>query len=184
MCESLIKDIVMLEIIPNIHPMLVHFPIAFLIAAFGSAIIAKLIANKPYASHWVSVSHILLWLGVISAMFTAFFGWQAYNSVNHDDAGHEAMRLHMAWATLTLVLALFAGCFDLLMSKLSTAMSWVFISLLLLISIFVGTTAWLGAEVVYRHGIGVLSLPGMTEPETGNVYESGHDHAGHNHDHE
>jgi len=171
------------DIIPNIHPMLVHFPIAFLIGSLGSAIIGKLIAKKTYASHWVSASHILLWLGVISAVLTAIFGWQAYNSVNHDEAGHVAMKLHMTWAILSLVIALFAGCFDLLRVKLSQAMGWLFIGLLLLISILVGTTAWLGAELVYRHGIGVISLPGMSEDGVGHEHGADHQH-GDEHDHQ
>lgn len=39
------------------------------------------------------------------------------------------------------------------------------------LSMSVATTAWLGGEVVYRHGIGVLSLPAS----------GGHQHGGHRH---
>ncbi len=49
-------------------------------------------------------------------------------------------------------------------------------SLLLVAQLFLFSTAWRGGELVYRHGLGVLSLP-QTEGE-------GHSHShGEEHDH-
>lgn len=71
------------EIIPNLHPLLVHFPIVL-----------------------VSVSVFFH----VAALPTAFFGWQAFNNVNHDEAGHVAMLAHRAWALSTrAVLVVLAG---------------------------------------------------------------------------
>ena len=103
------------------------------------------------------------------------FGWLAYNSVNHDDAGHVAMGIHRVWAVSTAGLLLALALWDIKKHLLTTILPLYFVVLLGAARASVGATAWLGGAVVYRHGIGVLSLP---EPEEEGV---AHDHE---HEHE
>ena len=149
----------MIEIIPNFHPVVVHFPIALTIVAFISALSSQLFKKRAFASHLAIISHYMLWLAAATAIVAVAFGWLAYNSVNHDDAGHAAMTVHKYWAFTTAVVLVLLALLDFKKHLSSTIMPLYLVGLLGLASGLVGATAWLGGEVVYRHGIGVMSLP-------------------------
>ena len=165
----------MIEIIPNFHPVVVHFPIALTMVAFALALLSNLLKSHRLAIQWAAASHLVLWLAAISAIVAVVFGWLAYNSVNHDDAGHVAMGIHRVWAVSTAGSLLALALWDIKKHLLTTILPLYFVVLLGAARASVGATAWLGGAVVYRHGIGVLSLP---EPEEEGV---AHDHE---HEHE
>ena len=54
----------------NIHPLLVHFPIAFLSAFFALDLVGTL-AKKP---QWRSVASWFLYFGTVAALFTVIAG--------------------------------------------------------------------------------------------------------------
>ena len=165
----------MIEIIPNFHPVVVHFPIALTMVAFALALLSNLLKSHRLASYWTAASHLALWAAALSGLMAVVFGWLAYNSVNHDDAGHAAMGIHRVWAVSTAGLLLALALWDIKKHLLTTILPLYFVVLLGAASASVGATAWLGGAVVYRHGIGVLSLP---EPEEEGV---AHDHGAHVH---
>lgn len=151
------------QIIPNLHPLLVHFPVALITISAVFHIIATVTRNKPCAV----LAHTSLWLGALLALPTVLLGWQAFNSVNHDEAGHAAMLVHRAWALSTLaVLVLLAG-WDAWRNKVESMPRWWFTGAAVGAWIMVGVTAWHGGELVYRHGLGVMALPAA---------EAGHEH--------
>jgi uncharacterized membrane protein len=158
------------KIIPNLHPAVVHFPIALTMAAFIFGLVARL-TRKSESSHLVAAAgNYILILAALSAIAGVVFGWLAFNStMNHDDAGHAAMLLHRAWAIPTAVGLVLLAIWNSAKSRLSNIMSIPVLVCLAGLSMAVATTAWLGGEVVYRHGIGVLSLPAS----------GGHNHQGH-----
>ncbi|MFQ6405349.1 DUF2231 domain-containing protein [Methylophilus sp. 'Pure River'] len=158
------------KIIPNLHPAVVHFPIALTMAAFIFGLVARL-TRKSESSHLVAAAgNYTLILAALSAIAGVVFGWLAFNStMNHDDAGHAAMLLHRAWAIPTAVGLVLLAIWNSAKSRLSNIMSIPVLVCLAGLSMAVATTAWLGGEVVYRHGIGVLSLPAS----------GGHNHQGH-----
>ena len=100
-----------------------------------------------------------MWLAASGAASAVLFGWLAYNSVNHDDAGHAAMLLHRAWAVPTAIGLILLASWDAWKHRVNELMSAPALTLLFILSGTIGVTGWLGGEVVYRHGIGVLSLP-------------------------
>jgi len=163
------------EIIPNLHPLFVHFPITLvsLSALFHVAAVAT--RGKPCATHCAILAHTTLWLGALAALPTVFFGWQAFNSVSHDEASHAAMLVHRTWALATLVLLLVLAGWDAWRSKVDTNPAIWFVALVIGGWGLVATTAWHGGELVYRHGLGVMSLPASEG-------DHGHDH-GHAHEH-
>ena len=152
----------MIQIIPNFHPVLVHFPIVLTMVAFALALLSTLLKPHRLAVQWAAAAHLALWLAAASAVVAVIFGWLAYNSVNHDDAGHVAMGIHRVWAISTACLLLVLALWDIKKHLLTAIFPLYFVILLGVASASIGATAWLGGEVVFRHGIGVLSLP---EPE-------------------
>lgn len=163
------------ELIPNFHPIAVHFPIALLLISFLVSMSARLSDSTTAITQMAIVGHWTLWLAAVSAMIAVVFGLQAYNSVNHDDAGHAAMLIHRNWAIPTAIGIGLLAIFDAWKSTTDHVMRWPSLLILGILSLALVATGWLGGEVVYRHGIGVLSLPESEETSTG-----GHDH-GHQH---
>ena len=170
----------MIQIIPNFHPVIVHFPIALTIVAFAAALASVFLKKRTFANQLATVSHYLLWLAAVSAIVAVAFGWQAYNSVNHDDLGHAAMTVHKFWAFTTTGVLVLLALFDFKKHQSNTIMPIFMVCLLGLASALVGSTAWLGGEVVYRHGIGMMSLP-LQEGAEGVPHEHG---AGVAHEHD
>lgn len=161
----------MIEIIPNWHPVFVHFTIGLLFTAILLFILAQLLPEKlVLRNHLRTVALWNLWIGYAFALVTAVFGWLAYNSVAHDAPSHEAMTLHRNWALITLAVFLPVVMWSMLSYRQRNNPTWLFVLLLLIPAYFLGKTGWLGAEVVYRYGIGVMSLP---QPEDKNHAHNG-----------
>jgi uncharacterized membrane protein len=160
----------MIEIIPNFHPVFVHFPIAFATAAVFFIAIGMLFKTKTWAKQCLVFGRWMLWAAAIFAGIAAMFGWFAFNSVKHDEAGHLAMTLHRNWALVTLGALVFVSVLDLWAKRSGGLPAYLFLALLTTAWLLVIGTAWHGGELVYRHGLGVMSLP---VPEV----------AGHNHEH-
>ncbi|MBC7698601.1 MAG: DUF2231 domain-containing protein [Bacteroidia bacterium] len=159
------------QVIPNFHPIVVHFPIALTIIAFLLSIAAYARRSHPISAQLAAAGHFTLWIAAIGATTAVLFGWLAYNSVNHDDAGHAAMLLHRSWAVPTAIGLILLASWDAWKYRVNELISVPMLFVLFLLSQSIAVTGWLGGEVVYRHGIGVLSLPAS-------------EGAGHSHHHE
>lgn len=154
----------MIEIIPNLHPALVHFPIAFTTAALAFTGIGSIFKNWPYAEQCLITGRWMLWGAALFALITAMFGWIAFNSVEHDEVSHVAMILHRNWALGTLTALLMLTAWDAWRGPSAAAPSYGFLVALVGAWLLVTSTAWHGAELVYRHGIGVMALPNAEGP--------------------
>lgn len=113
-----------------------------------------------------------LWIGALFAVITAGFGFWVFNTVAHDEPSHAAMELHRNWvlAALALFLPLAAWSFWRERSTTDTAPRRAFLTLLLLAWTTLAVAGWHGAEVVYRYGIGVKSLPKVEQAESGHQH--------------
>jgi len=161
------------EIIPNYHPLLVHFTIALLSISVVFYVIRLLLpVNHRWREQWLNMANWSLWTGCLFAIATVIAGWFAYNSVAHDTASHAAMTLHRNWAIPTAVLFLLIGFSSIRLAMTNKLPGFKFISVSIVADIMLMVTGWLGAEAVYRYGLGVMSLPKV---------EAGAD--GHNHSH-
>lgn len=183
------------SIIPNMHPAVVHFPVALTLISLLFGLGAHMLRKHSAVPLLAAAGHFTLWLAALSAVVAAILGWLAFNSgMNHDDAGHAAMLLHRKWAISTaLGLVVLAG-WDVWKNRLNQVMPFPTLALLFVLSGAIATTAWLGGEIVYRHGIGVLSLPsnegaghshqhnGAKTTEPSDETTTPDEHTGHQHD--
>lgn len=169
----------MVELIPNWHPALVHFPIAFATAAVFFVATGKLFKSRSWAMSCLMMGRWMLWGAVVFACVAALFGWFAYNSVEHDEISHAAMTVHRNWALGTLTALLTLAVWDGWHGRSGKMPSQVFLVLLVAAWLLVISTAWHGAELVYRHGLGVMALPDVHIEQDATPHDAG----GHEHDH-
>lgn len=160
----------MIEIIPNWHPILVHFTVGLLAASVVFYSVSILLpVSEGLRTNWMTVARWCLWTGASVTLLTLAAGFYAYNTVNHDTPSHAAMTDHRNWALAT------AGAFFLLtlwsvwLRFRNNSPGIAFLVVALLGGVLLASTGWRGGEVVYRYGLGVMSLP--------NVGGEGHDHA-------
>lgn len=170
-----------LQIIPNLHPIVVHFPIALTVIAFLLSVAAYVRRNHPVSAQLAAAGHFTLWLAALGAAAAILFGLLAFNSVNHDDAGHAAMLLHRSWAVPTAIGLILLASWDAWKYRVNELISVPMLFVLFLLAQSIAITGWLGGEVVYRHGIGVLSLP-ASEGAGHSHHHGGTDSTGHSHE--
>lgn len=157
-----------IEIIPNWHPIFVHFTVALFSTAVGFSILAFLSryihAISPFLiAEFKIVARWCLWISALITFVTVSMGFYAYYTVKHDAISHAAMTLHRNWAIVTFVTILAAAGCSLWFYLKDKTLNLLFLILLLIIEGLLLSTAWLGGELVYRYGVGVLSLPQAEE---------------------
>lgn len=164
----------MIEIIPNWHPFFVHFTVALLSLTVVFHVAHAYVSQGMLKQQLSILANWNLWLGTGFGIITAIAGWFAYNSVAHDAASHEAMTEHRNIALVTLGIFILLTAWSVWRKRQERLPGKVFLIILIIGGGFLSSTAWHGAEAVYRYGLGVISLP---EAE---VDEHGHGHS-HNH---
>lgn len=164
----------MITIIPNWHPLFVHFTIGLLASSVIFYFARLLVSDKcSWKEQWTVVGNWCLWSGCLFSLATLVAGWFAYNTVSHDAVSHAAMTLHRNWAIPTIILFLVLAYMAIRQTQKSKTTSISFLSLCFVGLMSLMITGWLGAEGVYRYGLGVISLPEQQE--------NGHDHSQHDH---
>ncbi|MDH5599933.1 MAG: DUF2231 domain-containing protein [Gammaproteobacteria bacterium] len=161
----------MFEIIPNWHPILVHFAIALLTISVIFFVLLKVMSNHSLKEQIRTMAYWNLWLGTGFAVVTAIAGWFAYNSVAHDTPSHIAMTEHKNWALITLSVFIILSIWSVKLYKSISNESSIFTLTMVLAFVLLASTGWRGSELVYRYGLGVISIP-QAEGD------------GHGHDHE
>lgn len=161
-----------MNIIPNLHPILVHFSITLIVLMGLLQLIQWFLKTTAENLTMIAVQKWLTLLGSVAVILTVATGLYAAATVNHDTASHLAMMDHRNWALPTAVIFLLGCALFYFLPKLrqSVAGSLFVISLLL-----VTVTAFKGGELVYRHGLGVLSLPEVTGDGHDHEHGNGHD---------
>jgi len=162
----------MIEIIPNWHPIFVHFTVALISTAIGFFLLAKLLGNRPFHKQCLILAHWNLWIGTAFALITVATGILAYNSVTHDTPSHAAMTEHRNWAFATFAVLLLTTLWSgwSFYAKKLIKLPFLLMAVLLLGLLF--STAWHGGELVYRYGLGVMSLPAAEDHTNGHVHSS------------
>jgi uncharacterized membrane protein len=156
----------MIEIIPNWHPFLVHFTVALLGVSVVLFIAEPLVRKWPLHIQLVIVARWNLWMGALASIATVIAGFDAFNSIPHgSESQHLAMLDHRKWAlgTATLFVVLAVWSFLLFIrgkKELKGVKNLVFVLLIIVAGMMLAVTGYKGADLVYRHGLGVIPLQG------------------------
>ncbi|MCF6355573.1 MAG: DUF2231 domain-containing protein [Candidatus Polarisedimenticolaceae bacterium] len=168
------------EIIPNTHPIFVHFTVALLSVATGLFIILQLFGtylSENLRQQLTAVARWNLWLGAAITVITVAAGFYAYNTVAHDAPSHAAMTDHRNWALATTPLFIGIALWSIVSVWRGKALGWAFVIALLIAQFLLLSTAWRGGEVVYRYGLGVMSLPQSEGAGHAHAHGEGEGHA-------
>jgi len=163
----------LIEIIPNWHPIWVHFAVALLLTSAGLFLLRgwKTRQDKRQSQALI-VARWTLWLGVIAATGALLTGFWASGSVTHDDVGHANMLVHRNWAFVAAAIFALAALVE-YVKRNETRASILSIALVLAGSVTLAVTGLKGAENVYVHGLGVQRLPQLSAHE----HSAGEHHA-------
>jgi len=164
----------MIEIVPNWHPVFVHFTVATLIIAATIHLLSHFLPKGELANQMTIVARWNLWIGVGFTLLTVAAGWYAYNTVSHDAPSHIAMTEHRNWAMATLALFLGIAGWEYYLSRRGKGKGWLFTGLLVIAAGLLLSTAWHGGELVYRYGLGVMSLPKSEGVGLPHEHDAGH----------
>lgn len=147
---------------PHLHAMVIHFPIALLMAGFFSELIA-LISEREFFRH---ASFYLLVLGALGAIVAYVSGSYAGGGMT-DGILEAPLAIHQQAALITLWLAILAALSRAAMYYFTYQKAWAQWASLLLFTVLVGAvarTGYLGGELVFKHGAGIeLALPDFGE---------------------
>ena len=166
----------MINIIPNYHPIFVHFTVAMLIVAAAIHLLSHFMPNSELRNQLTVVARWNLWIGVVFTLITVAAGWYAYNTVSHDAPSHIAMAEHRNWAMATLALFLGVAGWEYSLYRHGKNKGWLFTGLLAIAAALLLSTAWHGGELVYRYGLGVMALPAAEGQGHDHHHEHGDDH--------
>ncbi|RLA18825.1 MAG: hypothetical protein DRQ62_12915 [Gammaproteobacteria bacterium] len=155
----------------NIHPLLVHFPIALFTVFFFADTVGGLLSRPA----WRIFATPLLYIGTFTALLTVAAGMQAAYSAPHNDATHAIMLRHQAFGITVTVLALLLS-----LRRYFAADSFLYsktyghfaLTGLLIVCLTLG--ADLGGLMVYQHGVAVA--PVMQKNTTSIQNQPQHEH--------
>ena len=148
---------------PNVHPMLVHFPIAL----FFTGVLIDVVAMPIPARARETLRHVatvLYCVGILAALVTYFTGRAASQTVLVPGMAQALVKEHWNWALGTVWY--FGGLTTVRLTLLFTSRplrTRTMAALVVAGGFGLGLlyeTATRGAELVYEHGVGVGVLPG------------------------
>jgi len=141
---------------PNLHPLVIHFPIALLIVAAFADLVDALFRRPQWLAS--AATTLFVW-GAAGAIVACLSGQQAFETVLMPGMAHPIVESHRTWAFATT----FYFCV-LTVIRVATAFRTPLARryrLVLLLASLVGVagllqTAERGGRLVYEHGVGVI----------------------------
>lgn len=147
------------EILPNWHPMFVHFTVGLLTTATLVYVLAGFFKNKDSQASARAAALWMLWAGAGFTVLTVASGLYAFATVGHDDPSHLAMKDHRLWALITAGYFIALGVWSFLKVKKGKALPKLFAVIMIAGVVLLSITGLKGADLVYRYGLGVMALP-------------------------
>jgi len=154
MMEILLFLQILPEWAPNIHPLIIHFPIAVLTTAVLFDFIYQI-----WDRNWLSKSSLALYLlGALSSLAAFLTGILAADSVNMPMQAELTVSNHSDMAQYTLIFFALYSLIRILFwwkSKLAKLVKIAFFIFALLGLLLLFKTADLGGKLVYKYGVGI-----------------------------
>ncbi len=144
----------MFEVIPNWHPVFVKFGFALSVtgALAGILLCMGIRSLREPLSHFTQIA---LAIGAVTLSFAVVSGFWAFATLGVEDVvARAAMVTHRNWAFVAAIVAIVVSAATLAAPKLLDTRGWS--GAFLLMAALLVFAASRGAEVVYRHGVGVL----------------------------
>jgi len=139
----------------NIHPIVVHFPIAFLSAFFIMDLLGALFSKQS----WQQLATGLLYLGTLAAGAAVAAGLMAENTVEHGENVHLILERHELLGITVLCLSGFLSVWRLLSGGIIKGpANFIFIMFAAVLNIVMIFAADLGGTMVYKHGVAVQAV--------------------------
>jgi len=142
---------------PNIHPLVIHFPIAFLIAAFCCEIVGQFL-NQDY---FKKTAKWTLLLGTITLGIAAFTGWLGHKTVAHSESSYALIEQHQRLGFITLGIFIVLVILHFVALPRIKKKQGLIILMLIINMIGLGVMTWgshLGGRLVYEMGVGVQAV--------------------------
>lgn len=139
------------------HPLLVTFPIAFLVGVLGTDL-GYLVTSDPF---WARASIWLIGAGFVSGIIAAITGMLDFlriDRVRKRRAGWFHMIGNVAALLLTLVNWIIRS------NNETAAIVPTGLIISLVVATLLGITGWYGAELIYRHKVAVIGYNSRHEP--------------------
>jgi uncharacterized membrane protein len=144
----------------NLHPVIVHFPIALLTVFYCLDIVGALSHRQTLRQ----TASLMLYCGTVGAVLAAAAGLYAASIVPHGEVVHEIMEWHgrfgLTVAGLAVVLAIWRG-FSRNITGMALGLHW-FLATVMMVCLLLGGD--LGGAMVYEHGVAVHNLQTTTGP--------------------
>jgi uncharacterized membrane protein len=139
------------------HPVLVHFTIGLLSTSVVLYFAARFLGTAPWRERFRVAAELNLWMGALVTGLTVGAGMIAFGSApqGEDAAYLKAVHSWFAYGTFTLFALLAALSAWRRRRDAAAPLSGSFLAGLLLALAALGTTGYLGGELVFHHGVGV-----------------------------
>jgi len=137
---------------PNIHPLIVHFPIALIIVIMIMDFLGVLSRRQSF----ISTANILTIFAAVGAAVAVVSGLIAEESVWRPGEANDLIELHETVGLAVLGMTLISLIFRLTVKKNKSGWpGWMAVILSLIASALVGYGGYIGGEMVYKYGTGV-----------------------------
>ena len=135
----------------NIHPLLVHYPIAL----FTSFLLAEFLGVVMRSERLRTAASFMLYFGNIMAVFTVAAGYYAAATVEHPDAVHAILERHEGLGVAVLVIATVLSLWRLYFRRrFAPKIQWAHLGLAFILCVVMVFGADLGGLMVYKYGVG------------------------------
>jgi len=138
----------------HFHPLMVHFPVALIIAGFFTEVLSLFLHKKaPWLTKASFYLMILGTLGAVAGYLTGEFFTDEYSG----PLG-ELKETHELFAKITMFVMIAAsliGIYLVWKKKEQSGLKWAVTILYFIAALSVGYTGWLGGSMVYDHMIGI-----------------------------
>jgi uncharacterized membrane protein len=145
---------------PNVHPLVIHFPIVLVMAAAVVDVVDVAFERSPWLK---AATTTLYFTGAISLIVAFVTGTQAGSTVLVPGMAYPVLAEHRLWALITMTSCIVVAALRLVVLRgdgaRSRKRSLALLGIGLVSVVLVQQTAERGARLVYEFGTGIIGAP-------------------------